>query len=121
MDKVARNGGLRPLYGKIFNLVLETGNIQILSQLDFDEMSVFKRAWEFDNRPVMDYLCRERWNDKYVEIVQFDDDILLDILEMYPEKYPLLEPYLVSEYAILISSKMSRHPMKLRVKTVDLK
>lgn len=99
----------------ILERVIENSATDILDELTFDEVELFKYCLYEEQIHIMHYLIRERWNDEYISICGYDDDLLLDIVKIRPKEYHNVLKYLKCPvYRDMAGRSYHTHPMKLR-------
>ena len=113
--KAVGDGKLDYLIAKWFIDIVNNEEVWALQHLEFDHIAVFEHSMNQGLYTNVQFLLRKFWHDEYIEFCKNDDDYLIDIVELYPEKYRLVFPHLQRESSISYVKRIFReHPMKLR-------
>lgn len=113
--KAILSGKLDYLMVKWFVDILNQEEIWALQHIKYDHIAVFQYSLNHGLGLNIQFLFRHCWDDRYIEFCKNDDDYLIDIVELYPEKYRQVLPLIQNEENEAYLRKIYRkHPMKLR-------
>lgn len=113
--KAIHDGKLDFMIAKWFIDIVNQEDVWALQHLEFDHIAVFRHSLNQGLQINVQFLLRRFWHDEYIEMCKDDDDYLIDIVELYPEKYRQIYPLIQSDSNQSYVRKIFReHPMKLR-------
>lgn len=85
--RLVKTGNIDRYVDSMIMSIIMTEELELLKNVNLDFLHIFKISVEQGLIKNVYYLIQNHWDERYIDIAKYDDDILLDILAIFPSQY----------------------------------